>query len=338
MAVQGFRSYGGLVRVSLPGRNVALRRDTIRLCLPRLYRNAQPEISTGYLHPDMYTETDHWCDGTALNVVFEYLKELERGRGVTAVLQNRLDSEWRNSSHSKTEAEDLFCSLCKLFKRFGCSAEMFHTMESFFERHCFGIVQRTHHGWLRYIQGLDRIRTHNKPGMTSALSSLLQYKRNINSQDLRDLAEVHALSPQTLDNMYALIKEKKRRRVSSTLQILPKVPRDVIRIRGDSQKINGSHLDPDVLLDIAESAPEALDYHPNRILQRELYEDENDDDGYPLYSHNPPDCSDCDPASPLHPISSRSRPRMLPPIDDASFDHFNNEFGRRLHISGVPVM
>lgn len=337
MAGQDFRSHHSLVRVSLGDRPVALRRDTIRACLPRLYRTAQPEISMGYLHLDWYTDTDHWCDLMALDVVFDYLKELGRGQGLSGVLRTRLDSQWRNSSHSKTEAEDLFYSLCNLFKHFGCSAEIFHTMESFFERHCFEIVRRTHHGWLRYIQGLDRIRSQNKPGMTSALSSLLQYNRSINSQYLHKLAEDYALSPQTLANLYALIAERKRRRVGSPLRILPpEVPRDLIRTRGGSQRINGSNIDPDILLEIAESTPEKLDYYPDRRPRRELYDD--DDDVFPSYSHYAPDCSDCDPTSPLHPLSSRSRPRMLPPIDDASFDLFNNEFGRHLHISEIPVM
>lgn len=338
MAAQRFRTYHDLVRVSLGGRCTALRRDTIRHCLPRLYRNAQPEISMGFLRPDRYTKIDNWWDRLALIIIFEYLKELERGHGVSGVLQTRLDSQWRNSPHSKTEAEDLFYSLCSLFKHFGCSGDIFHAMVSFFERHCREIVQRTPHGWLRYIQGLDRIRMHNKTGMTSALSCLLQYEKSIDSQNMRDLAEDRAVSPQTLGKLYALIEERKRRRFGSPLRILPpQSPQDLVRIRGGSQKINGSNLDPEMLLRIAESAPETLDYHPNRRSRHALYDDDDDDD-YPMYSHNAQDCSDCDLTSPLHPISSRYRPRMLPPIDDASFDLFDHEFGRRLDISGVPVM
>lgn len=337
MAAQRFRPYHDLVQVSLDGGCTALRRNTIRHCLPRLYRNAQPEISSGFLRPDRYIETTYWYDRPALIIVFEYLKELERGHGVSGVLQTRLDSQWRNSSHSKTEAEDLFCSLCNLFKHFGCSAEMFQAMESFFERHCSEIVRRTPLGWLRYIQGLDRIRFHHKTGMASALSCLLQYNKSINSQDLRALAEHRAVSPKTLGKLYALVEEKKRQRFGGPLRILPpQLPQDLVRIHGAGQKINGSNVDPEMLLRIAESAPETLDYHPNRRLRRGLYE--TDDEDYALYSHNAADCSDCDPTSPLHPISARYRPRMLPPIDDASFDFFNNEFGRRLDISGVPVM
>lgn len=336
MAAQRFRTHHDLILVSLDGRCAALRRDTIRHCLPRLYRKEQPQISMGFLRPNRYTETDHWCDRLALIVIFEYLKELERGHGVSGVLETRLDSQWRNSPHSKTEAEDLFYSLCSLFKHFGCSGDMFHAMVSFFERHCREIVQRTPHGWLRYIQGLDSIRMDEKTGMTSALSCLLQYDKSIDSRNLRNLAEDRAVSPQTLGKLYALIEERKRRRFSNPLRILPPhLPQDLVRIRGGSQKMNGSNLDPEMLLRIAESAPETLDYHPNRRSRHALY---NDDDDYPLYSHNAPDCSDCDPTSPLHSMSSRYRPRMLPPIDDASFDLFDNEFGRRLDISGVPVM
>ncbi len=337
MAGSHFRSHHDHVWVSLFGTNVTLRRDTIKHRLPRLYENARPEMSMGYLRPDRYTDTDHWSDREALEIVFDYLKELEIGQGVSAVLRTRLDSEWRNSSHSKTEAKALFYSLCKVFSHFGCSSEMFHTMESFFERHAAEIVQRPPHGWLKYIQGLDRIRTHNKTGMTSALSSLLQYDRRLDSRDLHYLARDRALSLQTLDTLFALLEERKRRRAGSPLQVPPlDPPRDLIRHHGGPKKISGANIDPDVLLDIAEFEPEKLDFHPYRRPRRGLYDD--DDDQYPLYSHKAPDCSNCDPTSEFHPATSRSRPRMLPPIDDASFDLFNEEFGRRLRIPGVPVM
>ena len=334
MAGQGFRYHDDQILVSIFGKQVFLRRHTIKKYLPQLYEQARWEISTGYLHPERYIDLDTSWDQDAIDIVFKYLKQLDLHEGTSALLQTKLDTVWRNSSRNQKQTEQFFDSLCYVFSRFGCDRDMSHVMASFFERHCAEIVQRSSKGWLKYIQGLDRIDRHDMAGMTGALSSLLRHKRSINTQFVAYLVTRGALSQALAVKLWTLIDERKRQNIGDSR---PWDSRGEIvgslGVRRGGESVCGADVDPDLLHEMAEYEPHKLWIYPDRRSRRRLH-----DDGISAYGLESVECSGCDPTSPFHSDRLDRVPRILPPIGDASMDPFIEQFDRGLRVPGMPVI
>ena len=157
--------------------------STIKSTLPNLWRRFGTDIlSNRYLSLDYYCSYLNCVPLVAIQIVGEYICEIDSDSPVSAALSNGLEEIWRRSrsyhgGNMKILAQ-LFKSLAAMFdpKNLGCDERIFKQMESLFHRHCAQIFQAPPKVWISVVGGLDRMSLNMKSSiaMTNVLASAVQ--------------------------------------------------------------------------------------------------------------------------------------------------------------------
>ena len=168
---------------------------TIKKSLPTLWRYFGPDIlSNSYLSLDFHCAYLKCVPPEAIQILGEYLCEIDSNSPVSAALSNGLEEIWWKSlSHYRDNVKRLaltFKSMAAIFdpKVLGCDEKIFKQMESFFPRHCAQIFQAPPKIWMLFLGGLDRMSLNMKSPivMTNVLASAVQECRQ-NSRNWRAL-------------------------------------------------------------------------------------------------------------------------------------------------------
>ena len=197
-----------VVIAGIPG---SLHSQTIRRFLPRLWEEAYPCISGGYLEPETYGDFDYPCRQSALHMIYDHLKDSESGPGRSIALTESLDKVWLRSRHGGSRSTlNRFKALCYIFGHFGCNQELFKIMESFFIGHSKSIMNARSAEWVEYINALDGICNNRAKELTMALGHVLRY-RTFDLHYLDHLRRQRKMHPEVVYLLEALLEKKVKR-------------------------------------------------------------------------------------------------------------------------------
>ncbi len=216
----GYRRHRSLSLV-FDGAYTAIDSRTIQVYLPTLWRHHGHEIAhTRFLSLDDYCPHRRRVHPKAIQLLGQYLCEVDRKSPVSAALSTGLEEVRRMSTHRGRDAGSLtgevFVSLGTVFdpKYFGCNAKIFRELESFFQRQCAEIFQEAPGYWIGYLQALDRMSlnliSRNSTVMAPILSSVLHETR-LESRDLRPLFQALNLNKCSRGILATLIKKDEQR-------------------------------------------------------------------------------------------------------------------------------
>lgn len=195
--------------------------STIQAYLPKLWRHYGHEIAhTRFLSLDDFVSNRRRIHPHAIQLLGQYLCEVDRKSPVSAALSTGLEEIWRISPYRGCDAgsliSEVFVSLGTIFdsKFLGCNIKIFREMESFFQRHCAEIFQETPDYWMRYLRALDcmssNLNKRNPTIMAPILSSVLHETR-LTSRDLRPLYEALRLSRISQRILATLVRKDEQR-------------------------------------------------------------------------------------------------------------------------------
>jgi len=194
---------------------------TIQAYLPKLWRHHGHEIAhTRFLSLDEYCPHRRRVHPKAIQLLGQYLYEVNRKPSVSAALSTGLEEVWRMSTHRGRDAGSLtgevFVSLATVFdpKYFGCNTKIFKELESFFQRHCAEIFEEAPGYWIGYLRALDRMSlnliSRNPTIMAPILSSVLHETR-LGSRDLRPLFQALNLNGRSQQILETLVRTDEQR-------------------------------------------------------------------------------------------------------------------------------
>lgn len=244
-SLSGYRRTRPL-RLVFDGAYTDIDSRTIQVYLPHLWRQHGREIAhTRFLSLDDYCPHRTRIHPIAIQLLGQYLSEVDQRSPISAALSTGLEEAWSMSAYRGRDAGSLtgevFVSLGTLFdpKYFGCNARIFRELESFFQRHCARIFQRTPDYWIRHLQALDRMSLNmirKSPTIMAPILSSVLHETRLQSRDLRPLFQVSNLSKSSQATLATLVRNDEQRssyihghdlRLACSSVIRPRPPRSV---------------------------------------------------------------------------------------------------------------
>jgi len=194
---------------------------TIQAYLPKLWRHHGHEIAhTRFLSLDAYCPHRRRIHPKAIQLLGQYLCEVDRKSPVSAALSTGLEDLWRMFTYRGGDAVsltgDVFISLGIILdpKYFGCNTKIFRELELFFQRHCTRLFQEAPDYWMRHLEALDRMSLNlirrNPTIMAPILSSVLHETR-LESRDLRPLFQASNLNKCSRGILATLVRKDEQR-------------------------------------------------------------------------------------------------------------------------------
>lgn len=162
--------------------------NRVQIIVGRTPRSLHPETIARYIPG--YLNLLNYCDHPlqishrdritckALNHLFDYLEDIDRGYHTSTAFSDRLNNPWGRVRHGPNESKDIFMALGRILDvdYLECNRTLQSAMSTYVIRHCADIVRGPMDGWIDYVNALQGIGIHPTE-MATVLSYIMDEHR-----------------------------------------------------------------------------------------------------------------------------------------------------------------